>query len=251
MLTLLNNNPGSAARISRITFTPSTIAGLQLWFDSADISTLWKDTAATSPVTSDADVIARWNDKSGNGRYASQATAGNRPTYKSDFGDSMPSVWLLGSSNQYMSIQSFSVAVPYTIFLVIQTNSTLTGGADTYPLNTLVCWNRNTVGHLEILPGVTGYTHYSKTSASAFFVEAIVVPSGNITMYENNVLKATGAATPTTAATSTNMLLGSSAAGRTLNGNIREILLYNSALSTADRQSVQTYLGNKWGITIS
>ena len=34
-------------------------------------------------------------------------------------------------------------------------------------------------------------------------------------------------------------------------GNIGEVIIYNSALSTTDRRAVETYLGNKWGITVA
>jgi hypothetical protein len=35
-----------------------------------------------SPVTADGATVARWEDQSGNGRHVTQATAGNRPVYK-------------------------------------------------------------------------------------------------------------------------------------------------------------------------
>jgi hypothetical protein len=34
-----------------------------------------------------------------------------------------------------------------------------------------------------------------------------------------------------------------------LDGDIAEILIYNSALSDADRSAVEAYLMSKWGIT--
>lgn len=57
-------------------------AALYAWWDVSDISTLFQDTAATTPVTANNDPIGRISDKSGNGRNISQATAGNRPLYK-------------------------------------------------------------------------------------------------------------------------------------------------------------------------
>ena len=52
-----------------------------LWIEDSDISTLFQDTAATSPITTVEQTIARMNDKSGNGLNMLQATAGARPKY--------------------------------------------------------------------------------------------------------------------------------------------------------------------------
>lgn len=52
------------------------------WYDPSDISTLFQDTAATTPVTANNDPVGRINDKSGNGNHLLQATAGKRPLYK-------------------------------------------------------------------------------------------------------------------------------------------------------------------------
>lgn len=54
------------------------------WYDPSDISTLFQDTAGTTPVTAAGQSVARINDKSGRGNHATQATAGSRPTYQVD-----------------------------------------------------------------------------------------------------------------------------------------------------------------------
>jgi hypothetical protein len=53
------------------------------WWDPSDLSHMWKDTAGTSPVTADGDLVARIDDKSGNGNHLLQSSAINRPKYKS------------------------------------------------------------------------------------------------------------------------------------------------------------------------
>jgi hypothetical protein len=62
-------------------FTPATVSPTA-WYDPSDLTTLWKDTAGTDPVTADGDAVARIDDKSGNGYHWLQATAANRPLYK-------------------------------------------------------------------------------------------------------------------------------------------------------------------------
>lgn len=66
-------------------FSPLSLSP-DAWYDPSDLSTLWKDTAGTTPVTTDGDAVARVDDKSGNGYHLLQGTAGNRPLYKTSGG---------------------------------------------------------------------------------------------------------------------------------------------------------------------
>jgi len=66
-------------------FTPASLfAGGQqgLLYEAFDISTLFQDSAGTTPVTVATDPIGYVGDKSGNGNHATQATAAARPTYQ-------------------------------------------------------------------------------------------------------------------------------------------------------------------------
>ena len=50
------------------------------WYDPSDITTLYQDSAGTTPVTAVEQPVGLMKDKSGNNNHAFQATAGNRPT---------------------------------------------------------------------------------------------------------------------------------------------------------------------------
>jgi hypothetical protein len=68
-------------------FVPSELfdAGEKgVWYDISDLSTLFQDSAGTIPVTGDGQPVGRVLDKSGNNIHATQATDGNRPTYRVD-----------------------------------------------------------------------------------------------------------------------------------------------------------------------
>src|SRR5690348_134127 len=70
-------------------FTPPSAAiPLAAWYDPSDLTTLWKDTAATIPVTADGDVVACMTDKSGNGNTLTQGTPAARPVYHTSGGKS-------------------------------------------------------------------------------------------------------------------------------------------------------------------
>ena len=67
----------------------------KVWYDPSDLSTMFQDTAGTTPVTAAGQSVARINDKSGNGNHATQATAGSRPTLGQD-----------GNGNYYLQFTS-------------------------------------------------------------------------------------------------------------------------------------------------
>ena len=56
-----------------------------MW-DMGDMSTLFQDTAGSTPITAVTQPIGRVNDKSGLGNHATQPTAGSRPLYQVDGG---------------------------------------------------------------------------------------------------------------------------------------------------------------------
>ena len=56
------------------------------WYDPSDFSSMFQDSAGTTPVTAVGQPVGRINDKSGNGNHASQATAAARPVLRQDGG---------------------------------------------------------------------------------------------------------------------------------------------------------------------
>jgi len=52
------------------------------WYDPSDLSTLFQDSAGTTPVTVATNPIGYFGDNSGNANHATQATAAARPTYQ-------------------------------------------------------------------------------------------------------------------------------------------------------------------------
>jgi hypothetical protein len=72
----------AARRAVAPAFTPTLLfaSGEQgAWYDPSDMSTLFQDSAGTTPVTAVEQPVGRMLDKSGRGNHATQATAINRP----------------------------------------------------------------------------------------------------------------------------------------------------------------------------
>lgn len=55
-----------------------------IWLDPSDLTTLFQDSAGTTPVTAAGQPVGKVLDKSGRGNHATQATAASRPTYQVD-----------------------------------------------------------------------------------------------------------------------------------------------------------------------
>lgn len=68
--------------VTSAAFSPLNVAGLQLWIDFSDVSSLFQDSARTVAVSADGDVIGAASDKSGNARHHIQATLANKPTWR-------------------------------------------------------------------------------------------------------------------------------------------------------------------------
>jgi len=54
------------------------------WYDPSDLTTLFQDSAGTTPVTAAGQSVGKMLDKSGRGNHATQATSLQRPTYQVD-----------------------------------------------------------------------------------------------------------------------------------------------------------------------
>lgn len=54
------------------------------WYDPSDFTTLYQDSAGTTPVTAVEQPVGLMKDKSGRGNHASQATAASRPILRQD-----------------------------------------------------------------------------------------------------------------------------------------------------------------------
>jgi hypothetical protein len=69
---------------NRAGFSPASLfaAGEQGgWYDPSDLSTLFQDSAGTTPVTTPGQSVGLMLDKSGRGNHATQSNAAQRPTY--------------------------------------------------------------------------------------------------------------------------------------------------------------------------
>jgi hypothetical protein len=252
--------------------TPLTIPGCQLWLDAADSSTI---TLSTTKVT-------QWNDKSGNGYNFTQSTSGNQPTYSSASLNSLNTITFTSANSTYLlgtASTNFIGTNSLSVYGIFKTNNSTSGSSVFskalygYAAGRILYGYRDPgtpatiVGGIGVASGPNAYTDISDTyTAGSWRVFGFVSDRSGWTntTYQNGTSIGSTTITADTTTNLTNafpMLVGAynnssgdanpPQAGYYLDGGVGELLVFNSALTTSQRQQVEGYLARKWGISIS
>lgn len=227
---------------SNVIFSPPNISGLVVWLKADSLS------------LNDGDAVATWTDSSGTGNTASQSVALNRPTYKTNILNGLPVVRFASVSVNYMTI-----ATP----LLFNTS-----GANASMFIVIKQTTSATVGVLSVGNGGWFLRYTSVTSASYAHVGQTVITQTVVNQF--NVLQVRRAGLNTeigvngtlqapvlqggyTVATGLANYIGvlTDALGNPMNGDIAEIVLYNTTLTDPQQLQVARYLGGKYGITVA
>jgi len=231
-------------------FSPLSLSPA-LWLDASDANTLYDATTGGSLVAADG-AIARWEDKSGNARHATQATLANRPLRKTAVQNGKDIARFDGANDTMTHGLSGSLTA-CSIFAVTKKISEQSGyrGIVAVGLNYP---SPNGSMLLSRAPGTWGtyvvdgaeYGRASTTSAgiSAFRMLCMIddFSSGGRFYMDGS-----------TNGTWTGNTLGQIAhiggqPAQNTHSDISEILVFPTALSDSDRQSVEAYLNAKWAI---
>ena len=235
--------------------------GLVLWLDAADDSTF-----SYSSGTS----VSQWRDKSGNNRHFFQATAGNQPS-RSAVVNSRKAIQFTAASSQYLRYNSKIInnTTGGSVFVAWRTagetnayssildnyhcgNSALNAGfqIERNVTNNQYYWGFNTPGCGN--GGFIPATSYSNDTTNCIW---ITKDSTTITGGLNGT-----STTPTSSPSATWIEddkgwtigawgSGTESFGRFFNGINCEVIIFNRGLSPTEVKQVNTYLGQKWGIS--
>lgn len=222
--TIINNGILNLGNTTQITM-PS-LSGMLLWIDASTISNI-----------SDLQNIDVWRDLSPNNNNNLTRTSGNI-IYKKNAFNGNPAVRFQTDGNSYFTFNRLTNI--RTVFWVFKQNTT--GSSKNFPLGDSSTYNfhrdENATDYIwedayassSILNGVTRKNGVQVNGASTplgtNWVSLNVVTTGNvIATYLSN---------------------DRSISGRSWNGDIAEIIIYNRALSSDEVLSVEQYLNNKW-----
>jgi hypothetical protein len=203
------------------------------------------DKYATAAIPStDADLVTDWLDLSGNLTHLAQFGT-QRPLYKTNIQNSKPVVRFDGSNDLIKSAAISTINEPFTVVIVGKRSATAT--ADTFFDGIVTgAYIRGTTTPTYRIFGGTA----AGTSDTSWHVMTATANGSSDVLYVDG----TAVIGPSTQGTVslTGFNLGSDAGGGNPHaGDIAEVIVYNSALSTADRQALERLLGTKWGITVA
>jgi hypothetical protein len=250
----LNNAAASNFVVVNDTSTtpvPLTISGLQLWLDAADSSTLFDATAGGSLVTTDGAAVARWADKSGLGNHATQGTANARPLLKTSVKNGKNILRFDGSNDRLFNLNAVSSLVTdtRTVFIVSKQTNSSSEQCQFDVANNYALTQNNTAGKWY---RVTGSSFTSPGRNWWLFSVVDSGLGGTSKGYINGASETNfGIVDKLGSRGNGNFAvgdIGGASGGLPFNGDISEILIYNTALTTTQRQSVETYLNSKWAI---
>lgn len=243
---------------------PTDYPTLWLWLDANDLSTI---------TTGSVNAVATWADKSGGGRNFTQATAGSRPTYQTSSFNSRPSINFDGSSDflTYASNTSYS---RFTVFgvLNVQNNATMLTqdifskvyffalNFNDFPFRGISAGPTVTALGASIDSGNGNYTTDATSTTSASpnvnYLFTSYYDQSNLITSINGVAGQITPASLTLSSTVAPYAIGRAGlengggAGTSYyKGNIAELIMYTSSLTTTQQQDIRRYLGNKWGIS--
>jgi hypothetical protein len=220
---------------------PTDIGGLLLWL-KADAG-VYND--AGSNLATDTQTVQQWNDQSGNNNHVSQATSSFRPTKQDAEINGKPVVRFDGSDN-FMKTSGALGGGNLSIFLVANVAG-----------NTQAVLAQNTPGFIIRRDAVWEDDQQAQFAISIFTgVYDIGSFIFNFTgdafdTYQNGTLD--GNTTSASAVVHSAIIaVGAYDSGIPqwfLNGDVAEVIVYDSALSTLNRQEIEWYLAEKYAIS--
>ena len=217
---------------------------------------MFTDTAGTTVVSADDDQIARINDKSAGGYDLTQSTPANCPLYKTAIQNSFSVGRFDGTDDILSSSVNFGITGSatrsvFTVFRRVDTsarNIVAWGGGST------ATRHGQTSEYFLRFVGVTR-SYANQGANNTWTIWSLIGGGTTITTYDAYFDNG-GVATPVSTgggATTLNTVasalhVGGFPATNFANGDFAEVLIYDSALSTADREAVRDYLNAKWAV---
>lgn len=235
-----NVNPPQAASFK----TPDQVANLLAW---------WK--ADSLVGTNNGDLVDTWTDSSGNSHTATSSGTARAYYTNTTLLGSKPALYFTPTAALGYDIASLtSVATNYTILAVFHPASDPSGNdsrfLDIETGRLIVVRIGGGNGYYGFYDGT--YHLSSALSTLAPFVISWVLDSSTPVVYTNGI-SAGGTLTYSQKALGDGCVLAKSifGPGDSLAGWLAELCIYNRTLSQSDRESLESGLGQKYGITVT
>jgi hypothetical protein len=245
-------------------FDPRRIAGLALWLDAS----------VTSSLTFNANTVSEWRDLSGNGRHFSQGTAADQPNgvNRTQNGkrvlDFQGNQVLTGNAATLNTIRNAPGATAVCAFAfdatgtngVVFNFSTATSASSArFQIGQAVSAGGTYCGGRRLDVDSFASVVYADNTNPRIQSGVLDYANSDAFIWENGTLRNSNTSFQTAGnsqnADHAGVAIGNTssvlAGGSRLDGWIGEILVWPRALTTAERQAVERYMGAKWGIAVT
>jgi len=218
-------------------FSPANVSGLKLWLDANDVD---GDGQADS-IANDSNVTV-WTDKAGGDHNATQTTESKKPTYKTNSLNGKSALFFDSSDDTLAT--SLTLVRPYTVAVLF--NSIESGT----PARRAIAGSSNWLigpydGKINHYPG--GWVSNTLARESHKYYLAVAVNDGTKSAF---YVDGTDYTQDSSRIGNPNILhLGKGGSyADPLNGHVAEVLVWDEALSDANRTNVGKYLSEKWDV---
>ena len=232
---------------------------------------LWLDAEDAASITLNGSTVSQWDDKSGNARHVSQATAANQPNYTASGLNGKQVITFDGTNDALINASAglMRAVSGATAVMVMSRAANLAAGSD-------ALWIGTSVGNARLVMGVRiglaapgeGFTSggrrlstdtFQTVTGFAYTSNPIIAAARhdyantNLEIWQDGTAGAsrvyqTAGVTDNNAGPLSVGAGNVAGTGAPFNGYIAEITLVHSALSTTDRQKLEGYLAHKWGL---
>lgn len=219
-------------------FSPADIPGLQLWLEADKITGL-----------NDGDPVTTWEDSSVNNNDATQATAAKKPLYKVNIVNGKPAVRFDATDDILVSTFA-TLAQPLTLIAVAKSRVAAPGAGKGF-----VDSKSDVARALIGFSSLNNWSYFAGTAQDDGAMDANFHVFVGVFNGASSKLVVDGtvgsSANPGANSLTDGATIGNRPDGLVpLDGDIAEVLVYDSALSDANRDLVETYLGAKYGIAV-
>lgn len=219
---------------------------------------LWLDASDTTTITHTAGLVSQWNDKSGNGRHATQGTALNQPITNTTTVNGKNAIDFNGTTHS-MALPSYFNNLStkdYTIYIAFRPDTTT--GTDTLFANEAA---GNGLAMYYTSSNFRGVSTSFGTISDEIALSTTIAP--HIAMLRKNATEFRmfrdgmfgSSKVPSAGFTATfGTWIGASNNGsfnNLMDGSMCEVLIYEATHTEAQVNSVNTYLSLKWGIPVA
>lgn len=237
-----------------VRFSPTQILGCSHWFDATDSST----------ITLSSGSLTQWNDKSGNGRNLTAVSGFANATVSSAYQNGL-NVFNFSGNGLYRTTAG-NVSYPLDVYIIVALKS-LTTHVDVLGMGDTSVDNFNSLTFAESAAsrwhnGSSGGSRQtistSNETSLSFLLIQWSIANGNYLLRRNGtqLIQASRTYSFNNSATAifqigfrhTDNVYGTQANFR---GYIGEIIVFNNQIGTTDRQNVESYLAQKWGLVSS